>query len=428
MSARPRREGRIATKVGASVALALGLVASPAAASPQDILGQGVRVMALGGTGTASATGSEATWANPALLSLGRERQLTLGAMAVGSWVHARGGGMPGDIDTQGMRGAILGALLPLPLKAEMRDRVALGLSFFTPSDVVVRGRVLYPETPQYPLITDRLRSIALQAALGIDVSHGIRIGAGVSALAAISGSVIVATDASGSVGTKVDDQLVTRYAPLVGASYDFLDDYRVGVTYRGKLEARFAIRIEVNDLGSLTVPPLNIAGLAQYDPWQVQAEVARVRGPVRVAVGALFRRWSSYPGAPEPTILCPPDKPACLALGVTSPGFRDTVSPRAGVEIDVRDRPSAAVKVRAGYALEPTPAPEQTGASRLFDNTRHVLTAGAGVAIAQPVPLSLDLFGQAHLLASRDHATPSGTVHTGGVLLAGGAAATVSF
>lgn len=382
----------------------------------------------MGATGAAVGQGAEAVWANPALLSLGRQRTLSLGFQAATMRLSARGPGLPGDLDTDPMRGTMIGALLPVPLDGPLRDRVALGLSFFTPTNVVVRGRVLYPETPQFPLITDRTQSITVQAGAGFDLGRGLRVGGGVSALAAISGTVIVATDASGSVGTKVDDQLVSSYAPLVGASYDLGDSYRVGVTYRGRLDARFAVRIEVYDLGSLTVPPFNIAGLAQFDPWQVQAEVARVRGPWRVAVGATFKRWSSYPGAPEPTVLCPPEKPGCLALRPDPPGFHDTITPRLGVERVVADREGWVALARGGYFYEPSPAPEQTGASRLFDSARHALTLGGGFSLKGSLPLSLDLFAQGHLLAQRTHQTPSGQAKTDGFLLLGGAVASVGF
>jgi long-subunit fatty acid transport protein len=333
------------------------------------------------------------------------------------------------------MRGTLIGALLPLPFTGALQNRVALGFSFFTPTNVVVRGRVLYPDSPQFPLIADRAQSVTIQAGLGLDLGRGFRLGAGVSALAAISGTVIVATDSSGSVGTKVDDQLVASYAPLAGVSYDLGDSYRLGVTYRGRLEARFAVRIEVYDLGSLTVPPFNIAGLAQFDPWQVQAEVARVRGPWKVAVGATFKRWSGYPGAPEPTVLCPPEKPECLALRPAPPGFQDTVVPRVGVERTVVDRSTWGAAARAGYFLEPSPAPEQQRTGRFFDATRHALTLGGGLELRGSVPLSLDVFTQGHLLASRTHrialdeaGTSRGQAKTSGFILVGGLTASVRF
>ncbi len=430
------RGDRVRRALPASLGL-LGalLLAAPAHASPQDLFGHGARTSALGATGAASALGAEAVWGNPALLSLGRERALSLGFQAASFRLSARGDGLPGNLAADPMRGTLIGALLPLPFSGALQHRVALGFSFFTPTNVVVRGRVLYPDTPQFPLITDRAQSVTIQAGLGLDLGRGLRLGAGVSALAAIAGTVIVATDASGSVGTKVDNQLVASYAPLAGVTYDLGDSYRLGVTYRGRLEARFAVRIEVYDLGSLTVPPFNIAGLAQFDPWQVQAEVARVRGPWKVAVGATFKRWSGYPGAPEPTVLCPPEKPGCLALRPAPPGFQDTVVPRVGVERTVVDRSTWGAAARAGYFLEPSPAPEQQGTGRLFDATRHAVTLGGGFELRGSVPLTFDVFTQGHLLAPRTHrialdeaGTSRGQAKTSGFILVGGATATVRF
>ena len=63
----------------------------------------------------------------------------------------------------------------------------------------------------------------------------------------------------------------------------------------------------------------------------------------------------------------------------------------------------------------------------RLFDNTRHALTLGFGLD-GRSVPLSLDLFAQGHLLASRTHRLPSGEARTSGAIWAGGGAATVRF
>ena len=75
--------------------------------------------------------------------------------------------------------------MLPLPLGGVLRERLALGLALLTPLDVVVRGRILYAETPQF-LLADRAQSVAIQAAMGVDIGHGLRVGGGVSALAAL--------------------------------------------------------------------------------------------------------------------------------------------------------------------------------------------------------------------------------------------------
>ena len=422
---------------------ALGVVVASLAgrdalASPQDLFGYGSRATAMGATGAASAEGIDATWGNVALLSLARSRELTLGLEEAYLDLYARGGRLPGAVHPEPMRGTVIGGVLPLPFGGVLRDRVALGFGFFTPTNVVVRGRVLYPETPQFALLGDRMQSVTIQAGLGLDLGYGIRVGAGFSALAAIAGSVVVQTDTSGSVGTKVDDQLVASYAKAFGASYDFLDDYRVGVAWRSPLAARFSVAIEVHDLGMLKVPPFNIAGLAQYDPGQLAIEVARVKGRVKIAGGVTYKKWSSYPGAPEATVLCPPEQPACLALVPAPSGFHDTIVPRVGAEIDLDEGEGYALKLRFGYFYEPSPTPEQTGEANGFDNARHALTLGYGVHLSDPLPpIRVDFFSQWHQLAKRTHtkdpavdpknaAAPS--VDTGGHVIMAGLTATVRF
>src|SRR4029078_9579028 len=102
-----------------------------------------------------------------------------------------------------------------------------------------------------------------------------------------------VASDATGRFGAVVEDPLVASYGPIVGASYDIGDAYRVGLTFRGELVGRFNVIIQVKDLGGIVAPPLNISGVAQYDPWQIALEFARVKGPWRLALGATYKHWS---------------------------------------------------------------------------------------------------------------------------------------
>ncbi len=379
--------------------------ARPAAASSEDLFGYGPSSQAMGMTGAALGSGFETVYGNPALLSLSRDRKLSLGF--TGAWydLHADGPQAPGNMHLQSVHGMVIGATLPLGFGGVLRDRLTLGVGFFTPTDVVVRGRVLYPEKPQFGVLGDRAQSVAIQMGLGANLGHGLRLGGGFAALAAIAGKVLVATNESGQVGTKVDDQLVATYGAILGASYDLGDDYRLGLTYRGVLDARFAVTIVVKDLGSLEVPPFNIAGLAQYDPRQLQAEVARVSGPWRGAVGLTWRNWSRYPGPPEPTVLCPPEEPDCGALRPPPFNFKDTFSPRLGVEHLIAAARGIELHLRGGYAYEPSPAPEQTRESNFYDNARHVVTLGYGLHLSEPyAPITLDLFAQYHALAPRTH------------------------
>ena len=393
--------------------LALGLAAIgalaplPAQASPEDVLGFGPRSIAMGATGAAGSEGYESVYGNPALLSTARSRQLSLGFVGAIFDVHAKE-----KIAAGPLHGSVIGATLPLPLGGALKDRVALGLGFFAPTDLVVRGRILYPEKAQYPL-ADRVQSVAVQAGIGIDFGHGIRAGGGFAALAALSGSVLVATDASGRIGTVVEDTLVASYGPLVGLSYDLGDAFRVGATFRGALVGRFNVVITVKDLGDLTVPPLNISGIAQYDPWQIALEFARIKAPWRFAVGATFKRWSAYPGLSEATVRCPRVDPdtgdlftdSCSALEPEAPGYHDIVAGHAGVERAFEPAAGVSMKARGGLFFEPSPAPAQAGLANVYDSARAAISAGYGLALGPPFPaLDLDLFSQLQWLLPREH------------------------
>lgn len=346
------------------------------------------------------------------------------------------------------MSGTYIGGVLPLPFDGFLKDRVAVGLGFFTPFSLVARARLLYPEKYKFP-IADRVQSVAVQMGVGIDLSHGFRIGGGFSALAALTGSVLVATDSSGRVGTVVEDTLVAAYGPIAGVSFERSRNH-VGFTYRGELSGPFDVVIQVRDLGSINVPPLHISGIAQYDPHQFELEYSRDLGPVRIAAGATYRVWSAYPGAVEPTVRCPPQVPddneelidriealrestglplpgagqTCNPNRPEPPNFSDTVMPRVAAEGLFPIANGVALKARAGYAFDPSPAPEQKGVANNFDNHRSIIGLGYGLSFTRPLPrIDFDLGAQVQVFHPRDHQKSDGTViSTGGTAVALGA------
>lgn len=413
---------------------ALGGAPAVASASPQAVLGFGSRAIGMGGTGIAAGEGADVVYANPALLSAARATELTVGFLGASFDVRADGPGFRGPIDVAPLRATTLGAVVPLPFTGALARRVALGLGFVTPTDVVVRARILFPERAQVPL-ADRVQSVAVQGGLGVDVGHGVRVGAGFAALAALEGSVVVRTDASGRVGTEVRDTLVASYAPVFAASWESRDGrHRVGSVVRGPLVGRFDVVIRAEDLGSITIPPLHISGVAQYDPWQVGLEVARAEGPYRVAIGLTYSHWQDYPGPAEATVRCddaPEGTSECAAPVPAPPRFVGVVSPRLGVERAFELEGGTSLKFRAGVAFEPSPAPAQRGRANLFDMHRTVVAAGWGAKLGA-LPLALDGFFQAQVLHARTHdkdpalgALEEGVVATRGLVLAAGLALT---
>lgn len=441
--------GAVFTKrVGLLLALALGTVATPASASPEDLFGYGGRTSAMGATGAAHATGYEAAFHNPALASSVRAPKLTLGYMGGLLRLEAQGEGLPGPTSSPPIRGTLIGAELPLPLGGALAHRIGIALAFYEPTDVVVRGRVLYPEKTQFPMLDNRAQSVTVRAAVGADIGYGIRLGVGFAALAEVVGTVVAATDATGRVGTRVEDQLVATYAPELGVSYDLpLKSpalWRVGITYRGTLDARFAIVIDGTKLSSLQIPLFNISGLAQYDPAQAAIELARREKLNVLAAQLVYKHWSAFPGVLEPTVVC--TEGGAGACGLTPPkiDWRDTFVVRAGAEQGFGIADGAIFRARAGAFFETTPLPSElpgadaydhstmgvvTLPTRYFDSDRLALTLGVGLELSKPLPpIDIDLFAQHHILLPHTVTSAGSTGESSGQIELFGLTAGVRF
>lgn len=425
----------------AVLALLLVLViAAPARATPQDLFGFGGRSPGLALTGVSYADDYEAVLLNPAGLARARRAGLHLGA-SVGVY-SLQLDGLRVPLDSS--RGSTIGATLPLPFHDMLEDRLVLGIGVFTPQQVLLRGQVIYPEIPQFSVM-DRAQSLAIQVGFGFDFHDtdldGLRVGIGISALATIIGDLQVRLDETSAFSSVVETQLLTVFAPIVGVQYD-RDEWGGGLVYRHEVRAEMELNIVTMDL-PVTLPVLTIGGLIQYDPAQLAGEVFWRPDPgVRLIANLTARFWSFYPG--------PFTNTSRSSLLPPATGFSDTVSARIAVEGTLQRGP-VMLELRGGYALEPSPAPVArvaprrtasgeiardgageplTGPIRILDNDRHILTAGIGVSceLGSNARLSLDAYGQAHILSARRHDIQASTedltmpgMQTDGVIMAGG-------
>ena len=397
----------------------------------EDILGWGARAPAMGGTGAASATGVDATYANPALLALVHDRKLTLGFAGATFDLHADGPQLPGRVSALPAKGYVVGVAVPIPFGGFLRDRVAAGFAFYTPTDALVRGRILYPEAPDFPLFADRTQTLTVRIGLGVDVGHGVRVGVGLAALANLVGNIAV-TGSGGAVGSQVDDQLRATYAPAFGVAWDLPFDrapdgsarWRAGASYRGSIGATFGVDVDATKLSTHALPIFNIAGVAQYDPTEVALEVAHERAGWTIAAGVTWKHWRAYPGVFEPTILCPAGQD-CTALAPPAIAFADTFVPRLGAEKTLPLPRRAAIHLRAGVFYEPSPVPASLPSSaaydlpsqglvnvptRFFDPARYVASIGAGVDMGDGAPFTMDFWAQVQALASTTAQTCTGS------------------
>lgn len=428
---------------GAAIAIAFAVlsVTRSARASPEDLFGYGMRTSAMGATGAAHARGYETAWSNPALASMSRTPALTLGVLAANPRLDANGAGHRGRTPTDPVRGILIGAELPVPLGGPLARRVGLAFGFYTPTQVIARGRVLYPEKTQFPVLADRGQSLAVRIGLGADLGYGLRAGVGVAALAELTGRVVAATDATGRVGTSVETQLVATYAPAAGLSWETVrrdETYRLGLVVRGQLDARFGVVIDGTKLSTLPIPLFDISGVAQYDPAQLAIEAAREDEVSTLAVQIVGKRWSAFPGVMSPTVVCSDGSPGGCGLSPPAIDWKDTVAIRAGAERRLPLTRHASFAARAGVSFETSPLADTLPTSEAYarevagpvsvptaylDASRVATTLGAGVVVARPLPFSVDLLVGLQTLLPRTIRSVDGA---GATRLEGEAAGTI--
>lgn len=433
-------DARRLAAVPALALLAGALAPSPASASPQDLFGYGARTQGLAMTGTSYAEGYEAVFANPAGLAPVRRRSLTIGF---------QGGGYQLRIDDVGhplvpARGMYIGFALPLPFGDILEDRITFGGAFYTPAEVLLRGTVRFPTVPQWAVL-DRAQSLALILGIGIDLHglvEGLHIGVAISTLASVLGELDVRLDETSSFSSIVELQLLTSFAPIVGARY-VRPEWGIGLTYRHENASRMNLDIRTADL-PVELPVLTVGGTVMYDPPALVAEgYWRPIPDLMIALNLTTRIWSLYPGTQIPT--------TAMGRNAPDPEFSVTPSPRVAVEGQWADD-NFILQIRGGYLFEPTPAPpartalRRTSAGepdpmleipfRLLDNDRHVITAGLGWTLLFGADsgdrLVIDVFGQLHVLMNRTHdigrTAGAPPMVTSGTVMVGGWTATLEF
>ncbi len=386
--------------------VAVLLLSTPALAGNQDLYGFGVRGPGMSGASVAFPRGFESVWYNPAGLVIGGGRSFAFGIQTTSFNLEIdtpRPEDVAGIEDERHISGVTFGVNVRLPLLGALKDRIAIGLGLYIPTSTLLSARIPQPYTPQFSMVADRARTVSIQVALGVKIAEWLQVGAGVRALAALTGRIQVQPNELGRLGGNVEDELVARYAPAVGAVGRPHPDWAIGLVWRGAIGGVFDLPVEA-DLGDdlpLDIPALRIAGTAVYDPAQLALHLGwQPMEKLSIEAGVTWRRWSNAPVPIENTT---------EALPAQEPlNYSDTFAPRIGAEGHF-DFGAWRLATRGGYAFEPTPVPDQTGRHNFLDTDRHVISLGLGVGYGAGDPeddsafrIDLDLYGQVHIMAPR--------------------------
>ena len=373
-----------------------------ALASSPSIFGSGSVSIAQAGTVVSETNYFGAVYHNPAGLLGGDTLKAHLG--------YAYGGLQQTVDDTQAQGQAvsatIIGLSLPLPFKHALKDRVALGIAFHVPTNTVLTARVPAPGIPHFPILATRAQTVSLKAGIGLKLANNLSIGVSVLAMSGLTGAIDVGPNASGRIGAVAGDQLVARYAPILGAYWAVSESFHLGVAYRAQSSAEFDLPITA-DLGDdfpLQVPELTIRGVAQYDPETYDAELGWVSDPWRVNIGVRLSRWSLFPKPIEYAA-----RPVEVAR-IPTPDWTNSWSPSLGIKRHWSVGGWAGV-LHGGYRWLPTPVPSSQQTTAYLDNHRHILSMGHTFELQK---LTLGFAGQIHQLRPRTtRSTPLGDTET---------------
>ncbi len=379
-------------------ALLCALLCTPAMAlaSPLELYGFGARSSAMAGGGVASAHSFDCVYLNPAGLGPLREKYVA-GGLSFGKLDLRLNGQASGGDDTLA---TTFGLVVPLPLKGSMRDRLTLGLGIIVPQNAVARARAPAIGEPTFALLDSRSEVVGIQVAMGYVLGPRMSIGAGVLALGTLVGAIQVDVDGAGRFITRSEQELRSDFAPVLGLRYRPRDEpWRTGLSLRGASSAGFDVEVN-NTLGTslpLSLPPLRLVGVPQYDPASLSAELDyELVAGANIALQLDYKHWSAFPR--------PTNNPLATGEVLAEPDFHDTLVPRLSGEWR-QAHGAVHLAARAGYAFIYSPAPEMSGAQSLVDNHRHLLATGLGVDFPDSdFPFQIDAWMQVHQLIARTH------------------------
>ena len=437
----------------AAVLAFLILAPERAEANPFDITGFGSRAQAMGCAFTAAADDFGAVYYNAAALVRGEG--VTFGLEYFNLWSSLRINGESFEIDDSDLSGVAMGFSW-IPKKRGRR--LGIGIAIALPDQATIRARLLPPLEPRFVMINTQTQRSEALAAVAVEVVPGLSVGAGFSMIAALGGSGVRIDAALGSTEpvASADVEIRADMAPTAGLLFTPRADLSLGLAYRGQLDLTMETttnallylpdgRVGMSDPGIMI--GLTVGQDIFYSPNEIRAGCAyRPWERLLITADLAWYDWSKFPVPPTVDIdfslsgllsfliEVPPELDPDL-VGIP---LKDTVVPRFGLEFRAYETAAFALDLRAGYAFEKSPVPEQEKCGNYLDNDRHIGSAGLGVSFVDPWgilyrPASIDFHFQYFHYESREHkksdpTDPVGDIRSSGIRIGLGATLCVRF
>jgi long-chain fatty acid transport protein len=396
------------------LALALALAATAAAApagawDPLELMGITPRGTGLAGTLTAGADDASAAFYNPAGVAMARGPAVDLG------WSY---GYLGLRLDKQDARVTDPhGAHLAIALPFRFGDfSFGLGAALYVPDQHVFRIQLIPPSEPHFGLLDNNPQRLVANVVLALRW-RWLAVGVGGSLLADAGGRGItfdVGLSGGEQVGrAALDYGLPLRIAPIAGVMVTPTERLRLGFTYRGDLDLRVGLDVLANvDVAGVVTGDavITLRAINFYTPKKLAfGAQLQLRDDLKLLADVVWFRWSELQGGN-------PDLRVLVNLGVSPPlvtalfppdGYRDTVSLRAGAELERPLGQRQRFRLRAALAWEPSPVPSQHGLTSVADNDRVVVAVGGSLDLRDRSgvlrqPFSLEAGLQWHHLLER--------------------------
>lgn len=444
-------------------ALALGLVTLAAPAISQanalGMYGYGARASAMAGALTADADDGSANYYNPGALVRAERTRVDLAYHWAQHALTANGR----DNRVDPAHG--LAAMITAPGRA-FDIPFAFGLGVYLPDDRISRSRSLPQGQPRWELYDNRVQILSIMANVAFAPTRWLRFGGGISFVSSTRGTLDIYGDiafpdaANSNLAHTVDADLRAVRYPQAGIEVDLGRYVSLGATYRGAYE--LALELDARVAGNVVIGGVdNPAAMRFPGSYLLSSRSVAVTLPQQAALGVRVRplssltivadlTWVDWPAYQNPTaqlgtaldLQLPPNL-ANIVPATPPPvqrlpaSFLHTFTPRLGLEwrraIRVHE-----LSLRGGYRFDPSPVPEQTGATNFYDAHRHVVSAGAGFYLRGLQPtlrggLRFDVYADLQAVQPRavrksDPLDPVGDALLGGYVFGLGATVGVQF
>jgi hypothetical protein len=354
--------------------------------------------------------------------------------------------------------------------------RLGIGIGGFVPVNELMRIRTFEPSIPTYLMYENRTHRYELTAGFGWEQLPGIYAGGAVEMLArakyeiavTLDAPVRTATEEDGSVGDLVGPltldahrmslDLVPSLAPIVGIMWDAgelvepLDGLVLAGSWRGTsglpvdVDVDLQANVRVTQAGTLDDPvvlpvlaPIRLDFFDHYVPSRLTFAAAWEAERWAVNTDIYRYGWSKMQVSIAEVVGGGLDTPlVSITDGELNDGnpydvrLEDTWNLRVGAEGRVVDTPlpkdwgDLELDLRGGFVYEPTPLVGQGTDSALLDSDRMMFATGLSVQHGEPFgvmggPISWDLYGQLHVLASGKLPMPSNPEQAGTPVSASG-------